>query len=320
MSEAVQGYSNAKDIKWRAAEWLMERRFGENWSDQDEARLRDWLSQSLAHRIAFVRLEAAWARTDRLAALRPQKTPLRRSIRPLLARVAATLGAVAVVGGIVGTVMLTPREKIYVTAIGGRETVDLGDGSRVELNTDTRLRVGAQGRKVVLEKGEAFFQIRHDASRSFVVLAGDHRVVDIGTKFAVRADSGRLEVSLVEGKARLESADAWIQPHAALLGPGDVAVATTNSLSVKHAPEKSILNALSWRTGLLVFDHATLATVVAEFNRYNQIKLVIGDAAAARMAIYGTFRADNVRDFVVLARNIFGLRTVQRNGEIVILR
>jgi transmembrane sensor len=69
---------------------------------------------------------------------------------------------------------------------------------------------------------------------------------------------------------------------------------------------------------VLIFDHATLADAVAEFNRYNRQKLLIGDSVAGHLAIYGTFRADNVEDFISLARDVLGLRTERRNSEIVI--
>ena len=65
-----------------AASRLLDRQLSEEWKEEDEAQLENWMDESLAHRVAFVRLETAWRRTERLAAFR---TPYPR-IPPALPR------------------------------------------------------------------------------------------------------------------------------------------------------------------------------------------------------------------------------------------
>src|SRR6185437_1306026 len=118
----------------------------------------------------------------------------------LIARIAAALGLAAVLGVVAYSQMDTPvRERSYTTAIGSRELIRLADGSEIELNTDSvlRTRITREERRVWLDKGEAYFNIRHDAARPFVVMAGTHRVTDLGTKFFVRHDTDRLEVAVM---------------------------------------------------------------------------------------------------------------------------
>ena len=179
-----------------------------------------------------------------------------------------------------------------------------------------RVGLGAATRTAVLVKGEAFFQIKHDAARPFVVTIGSHRVVDLGTKFLVRDNPGQLRVTLVEGKARLESANAKTQ--ALLLLPGDVAVATATTMSVTARPTASVAAEMGWRHGLLIFGNVSLADAAAEFNRYNKVKLVIADGETARIAIGGTFQATDVRTFAEVARNLLRLTVSDHGGEIVI--
>jgi transmembrane sensor len=312
----------AGDIEAVAAQWL-ERRDSENWNEVFEAELEAWLAGSRAHRAAYWRLKAAWTHAERLAALKPSPVervadagPSRR-IRPLMFRVAAAFAIVAMAGIAAKIYFAEPAARLYTTAIGERKTLTLGDGSQIELNTDTRLRIAAgNARKVWLEHGEAFFQIKHDAAHPFLVVAGTHRVVDLGTKFLIRQDSARTEVALMEGSARFESERA----KPAILKPGDVAYATADQMSVTKQPERTIANALGWRHGVIIFDRTTLADAAAELNRYNVKQIVILDPAAARLTIHGRFPSNDTAAIVNVAQDVFGLRVETRGNEILISR
>ena len=314
MSGTQFQHPSAREIDAAAADWLQRRHFWD-WSEDDQAAFDAWISQSLAHRAAYLRLSDIWNRTGRLVALRPQA----RASRPLhkiVAHLAAGFAILAVVAG--GAMWLKPQtpQHTYSTSIGGRETIMLVDGSQIELNTDTVLRVAKTGRErtVWLDKGEAYFQIRHDADKPFVVWVEGHRVVDLGTKFVVRREPGKFEVSLVEGKARLDGPGN----RQAVLLPGDVAVATEESLQVSKRPERVMANDLGWRRGVLTFNKTTLADAVAEFNRYNHTKIVIDDPKVARLTIYGAFAANDVAAFADAAQAYFKLHIENRDGQIVL--
>src|SRR6185312_12527900 len=76
----------------------------------------------------------------------------------------------------------------YATAVGGHRTLTLPDGTVIELNTDTVVSItnDLAQRRVWLTKGEALFEVKHDARHPFTVIASDHKVTDLGTKFVVR--------------------------------------------------------------------------------------------------------------------------------------
>src|SRR6185437_2204115 len=161
----------------------------------------EWLAQSPAHEIAFLRLEEAWGRSERLSAL-PRSTPERLPrAAPLLLRIAAALVIAAAIGGFAATQLVHSPERVFSTPVGGHESITFADGSKVELNTNTvlRARMTTEQRIVYLEKGEAFFQIRHDAAHPFVVMVGDRRITDLGTQFVVRREPSRLKVAVVQG-------------------------------------------------------------------------------------------------------------------------
>jgi len=316
--------SSAREIKARAAAFL-ERRDCAEWGPDDQVALAAWLAESSAHRIAYLRLNVAWSRTERLAALRPPDgealTPTPRALWRWLGASAAALIVVAGLGAIGVNYLLQPRERVYATALGGHQTVRLDDGSRIELNTNTTLRaaVNTRHRTVWLDGGEAFFQIAHDTKHPFIVMVGDHRVTVLGTKFLVRRDTSRLEVAVVEGRVRFDDADGHISPQSALLTPGDVVIATSSVISVPKRPVQALTSELGWRHGVVVFDNTTLADAAAEFNRYNQQKLVV-DTAVAKLTIGGTFRTSDIKLFARVAKDVLGLRVETRGDTDVISR
>lgn len=318
--------STPQDIDAMAVEWIRRKEFGD-WTDATEQEFEAWLAQSVLHRVAYLRLDECWIRTERLAALRLPERHHTVPPRPnrswtIFLRVAATalvIGVLDVAGQTYLSGLSGPSEETYTTPIGGREILTLFDGSHVELNTDTVLRIAKGRRKAILVKGEAFFQIRHDASNPFVVMAAGHRITDLGTKFSVRDSTEELEVALLEGKARIENADSSTPAHAAVLTPGDVAVATTGTLSVTKKSAQILTNDIGWRRGVVIFRHMALSDAAAEFNRYNLKKLVV-DPRVANVTIDGTFATDNLETFARIAHIALGLHVESREHEIVVSR
>jgi len=312
--------SSSDEIRARAAAFLLKRR-EYKWSDEDQHVLDAWFAEALAHRIAYLRLETAWDSADRLAVLRrPEDAGTPVVPKRKLSFLASAAAVVAIVSlGIAAAINFgRPGEQVYATQVGGHKTITLADGSSIELNTDTVVRVGGENhRQVSLVHGEAYFQIRHDPAHAFVVDVGDHRIVDLGTKFSVRDSGERVRVALVEGRARFESTNASSRSAPTLLTPGDVAVATANSLLVASITKKStrdLADDLGWRHGVLVFRRVALGDAAAEFNRYSHDKLIVSDREIAGLTISGTFPTGGVETFSHAAQEAFGLH-VQRYGE-----
>jgi transmembrane sensor len=314
----------AEETDERAAHWLA-RRYFNSWSAENQAELDAWLTESHNHAAAYWRLKAAWERTERLAALRPPilsqaSAGKDRRIWNIFSGAAIVCAAAVILGAAV-SFLFAPAKQTYATAIGGHTTIALADGSQVELNTNTIVRADltAYRRTVEVEKGEAYFQIAHDSNRPFVVVAANHRIVDLGTKFLVRNNPNHLEVVLVEGRARLETAGTWAKAHSAVLTQGDVAIATADSISVAKKPSEAVTNELAWRQGILVFKHITLGDAAMEFNRYNSTQLIV-TADVAPLKIDGTFATGSVGPFARMAEFALRLHVQNENGQIVISR
>jgi transmembrane sensor len=317
---------SANDVDELAGAWII-RKDLPDWSEADRATLDNWLAESPGHRIAYLRLRDVWVRANRLQALSRSAhnaRPSRRQWRnlPAFLRGAGALSFMAVIGAAGLVYFSAPREAVYATAIGGHETVPLADGTQIELNTDTELRVSEIGsqRIVKLEKGDAYFSVKHDNARPFVVLVGSNRIVDLGTRFEISSEHGALRVALLEGRARLESAHPWAQAHTLLLKSGDVAIATENAISLQKHSAEQLTNALGWRRGVLVFEHATLADAVGEFNRYNTQQLAVVDPAVGRLKIDATLPVNGIDGFVRVAQDVLGVRASRQGNVIVISR
>lgn len=318
--------SGATAIELRAAHWVAIQRNRQGWSEEQQSELDIWLAQSLAHRVAYIRIEATWRRTDRLAALR---RPMRESSgsnssrKALWMRIAAAFGLVTVAASVFyGNDLLRSHSQIIETPKGGQEWLTLADGSQIELNTDSAVRVNlmAHSRSVELLRGEAYFNIRHDASRPFIVAVAQHRIVDLGTKFAVRMKPQAVQIALLQGSARIEGEPSATRSEAIVLMPGDVAVATAAMTRVTRHTVKEISERLAWQHGSIVFHYTQLADAVSEFNRYGGPKLVVTGDAATKLKVNGTFQTTGAEDFAGVAHELFGLKVERRDGTILLSR
>ena len=322
--EDASAMTQAQMARTQAADWL-ERRDNGDWSAAEQESFEAWLGESWMNASAYWRLEAAWNRADRLGALRHPR--IGRAMLAVhkwpwfsFARVAAVIAVVTAFGFGAFKLIWTPHVTTYSTSVGGRELLTLNDGTQIELNTNTVLRVSGtvHEREVWLVRGEAFFDVKHDAHRLFVVNAGSQRITDLGTKFTARQSGDRTVVALLEGSAKIAAAAS--PAHAKVLTPGDVAVATANTMSVTKESPDDLADRLSWQRGMLVFRHTTLADAAAAFNRYNTEKIVIGDPQVAGLTINGTFPTTGIALFDRAAQEAFGLHVENRGDELVISR
>ena len=323
-AQTADSVPSSAQVTDQAANWIQRRDFW-HWGEAEQASLDAWLAESLAHRIAYFRLDAAWSRTTRLAALRsrPRTRGVTRgeTARPTIIKTAAAIFIVGLValGGL--SYFSRSPEPTYRTAMGERKIIALSDGSRIELNTNTELSVrsGKNQRVVTLVHGEAYFQVKHDAEHRFEVIAGGHRVTDLGTKFLVRSDPGLLKVELLEGSAQFDAPDGRMESPI-LLVPGERLVVANNLIRTTIKTTESLTNELGWRRGMLIFENASLSAVVDEFNRYNREKIVVANDGAASVRITASFRTNGTEDFKQLAQAMLGLRVQHLNGETVISR
>jgi transmembrane sensor len=315
----------AELIDQQASRWLS-RRDARVPSAQDEADFHRWLNADIRHRVAYLRLEGTWKRSDRLHDLRPLDRGLDPDLlraHPLRSRWPVALAASLALACMVGGFFFAQARfgwQHYETRVGGFSRIVLEDGSVIDLNTDSdvRVRLRAERRDVKLLRGEGRFQVAHDPRRPFVVTAADASVRAVGTAFSVRLrEASQVDVLVAEGSVAVVSSTV---PHAPPVTAGEAAVLQPNHMSVRHVEPEVVQSRLAWTSGRLQFRGETLGDAVAEFNRYNRRQIRLADASLARLRVGGTFNATDPESFAAALSSAFRLQVAANDPDTLTLR
>lgn len=310
-------------------------------SAKDQAAFQEWLNRSALHREAIAAYGNFWSEFDALrrltnadaagqASARDNPPVLLERATPWLAACAAAV--IAVAGGAVlfqpkpqdfartenhppATLSHPPARLSYETAVGGQKRITLADGSSVILNTNSRLDMDFSGnrRDVHLMRGEAYFEVVHDKTRSFTVYANNYVVRDIGTAFDVHlSKTGLVEVGVTKGSVEVAPANG---AHG--FGPAknlDVVVAGQDIVLGEKVERAEIVSKadmgrkLAWRQGQLIYTGQPLGEVLADVSRYSDIKIELADPALANLPVGGAFRADQIEAIFAALENNFGIQ------------
>ncbi|WBO21733.1 FecR family protein [Sphingomonas abietis] len=252
--------------------------------------LKAWLAADPDHPVLFDRAtiaveEAASAVSaaprERLTLVADNPEPLvrrqdRASPRWWPAGIAASLVAAVGLTVWLGQGTHTPAMQEIATRPGEVRVVVL-DGVTVTLNGDSALRAPAGSpREVVLARGEASFDVVHDAERPFAVRVGDAVVRDIGTRFDVLRDEQGITVAVAEGSVEVASGGAKVPVRA---GERTV-VAANEAPSAPQAVAPSTVT--GWQTGQLIYDDATLDRIIADVRRRTGLAIRLAPALEHR--------------------------------------
>jgi transmembrane sensor len=312
----------SNEARAAAADWIARLR-DERRDPVLEAELQEWLGESEDHRRAFNRMTRAWARagTIRMRArgdISAAGNVRRSRFSPWAATLAATLVVVVI------TALYYWRDNALVTGIGQQQVRLLQDGTRVLLNTDTRIEVNydQQVRRVRLVRGEAWFEVSKRPTWPFLVRVGDHEIRALGTSFIVRHDDVQdLSVTLVDGRisvAPIAQNDAVASQAPRILAPGQRLIFARRQEPAVDRPELSRVTA--WERGRVEFDETPLKDAAIEMNRYSATLVTVLDPEVAQLHIGGVFRAGDSDEFVKIVTAAFGLQADRNGGAIVLSR
>lgn len=350
---------DAPDIVAEACAWLAQIETG-RLSEKDLAALREWIQRSPRHYAELRRLAQLSHEVNILTEMsEPMREISQRRRGVLLGRDNTSrrpavwglpaFGAVAAAAIALGFVLLAapalaPAPSgsdplMVATAIGQVEAVLLADGSTMKLNTDSQVSVnfGATERRILLEKGEAFFEVKHDPARPFVVYAGDKSVTAVGTAFSVRWTDSDLMVTVSEG--RVAYGEVLTPPRAegtaetgvsaALTGSQPTVVEAGQRLAVSSADIQEVVETVSsasisremaWQSGFLDFEDAPLREVVREMQRYTPKTIVIADEELADIQFGGVFRIGETNAFFDALELSFGVEVIEVDDTLLLLK
>ncbi|MDC6168859.1 FecR domain-containing protein [Paucibacter sp. XJ19-41] len=347
-----------REIAAEAAVWIA-RLHGPDRSNHMERECRAWQARSAAHRLAFERGTDLWmeaAGVDRAAVARaaaasrlegqggegqgagPANAGASGWGWPRPWALALSLAATVLVAGVL---VGQPWRDIdsYDTGIGEQRLVILKDGTRMSLNTSTRVQVELDQtrRRVRVEGGEAFFEVAKEASRPFVVQAAGTEVTATGTAFVVRltppgaGTSQALDVTLVEGQVVVREAERRTQtpkivPPIVMAAGERLRVRGDQGTSggVTAAPAQPqrdrprMDQVLAWKRGEAVFDNASLPQALAEMNRYSATP-IMADPSLAVLRISGLFKTGDSAGFAQAVATLHDLRVREHPDRVELL-
>lgn len=283
-----------------AAQWCMRLHADDCTVDEREAFAR-WLAADPRHAEEYQAMLDIWQTADllpRSATVIDFNPPARqvvkpRSWRPLASAAAIALLALPLAGWVGWEQGWLPNHYQHFTATDQTQTVELSDGSTVELNLNTELTYlnYKDQRQVTLKRGEAFFKVQHDSLHPFIVRAGHGQTRVTGTQFNVWKYQDQVKVTLVEGSVLVSSDD---RSGGYRLGPGMQATYHTGDFEPQLAQSDDYGNSLAWRSGKLVLDNLSLDQALPVINRYLDAPLLLADASTGRIRISGIYNTREV--------------------------
>lgn len=319
-------------VEEEAADWIA-RLNAPNASDEDRARCAVWRAADPSHERTFGAMSALWSAyqsSDGLiqsessncpAAQRTAvENPARRRWVIGVSSAAGVLAAAAIYSNFSAWLAPGKPETIFQTGVGEHVSIALPDQSRLELNSNTRVRVvySAAERQIQIARGEAFFSVTPNPSRPFWVVGGKTAVRAIGTAFGVYLLADRERVTVTQGQVQLATAASSTSAARpiSLLKAGQQADVTHGAATVHTVSDEEIARALAWRSGMLLFDGQRLGDVVQELRRYTDVEFVVTDESVRRLEIGGSLPA-GPKGAQALSRMLvdgFGL-DVRREGQ-----
>ena len=362
-----------------ASDWLIEFRSGDIDAD-GRKEFYDWLRTSPEHMRAYLELAAIWnegaaldeqrvfddtalmaavAEQDNITSFPSRVADSSRSEAghesPGLptARVRAAAVAASILVAALGTLYWYGHVRnTYDTSIGEQRTLTLEDGSTIELDSDSRIRIAYSGRERLVEllDGQALFHVTHDATRPFIVHAETTNIRAIGTQFDVYKKNTGITVTVVEGRVAVvptfdpislqQELSAPAQPEGngprpmtldrlpgtssrteagVLLAAGEQATVDAQGALARTAqPDMAAVTA--WTQQQLTFKGTSLHEVAEQFNRYNQRRLVINDSRLAELKITGIFSSTDPASLIRFLEARPDIVVTRTGNEILISR
>lgn len=324
--------------------------------DSEESHLADrlafarWLEADPRHRLAFEELSEVWAKLQILTDVPPllehpdvirfadAKGPADNAAsvestrqRPdWSAAIAVTLVAL----GSMLHMLLDNSGETYSTVQGETADVVLQDGSKVELNSETRLdvRIDEQRRDVRLLAGEAVFHVAKD-HRPFLVFTEQGTIAALGTSFAVDTSDGLLEVSVLEGLVSVSGGQSKMPltefdgvmalkftDEAERLAAGERLQISGTSRRYETDNNIDFARDLAWRDGYVIFEDQRLQAAISDMRKYADLHIHLANPELGDLRISGRFATTDTNGFLALLQEKYKVSVDLVNDDFIVLR
>ena len=310
----------------QAIAWVV-RAHASDMSDEDILALTAWLETDPAHVAVFDAAERALmiAEAETEASTDVVNLAARRAARkPATPRLWWAAGGAVAAGLAVLALLMNPvlsnKSVLYETGIGQTQEIALADGTRLHLNSDTRIsvRLTKKTRDIVLDKGELALNVVHDDSRPLSVTAGEQVLRDVGTVFDVLRHDGAVTVTVKSGAVAMLSKGATPQTPdpKSVLHAGDQAVIDETSGRAERS-RVMLSQAFDWERGQAVYRNQSLAYVVSDLNRYFDKPIVV-DAKTGKMNVTAVLTLDSEASVVRHLQDFLPVEATETDKAIIL--
>ncbi|MBY8823333.1 FecR family protein [Sphingomonas colocasiae] len=306
------------DPEDEARDWLVRMNSG-SVADADRAAFERWHADP-EHAAAYAELEHVWALmmqsagpADNIVTFTGRPRRFER-FRAHWARNVAAIAASLAVLALGAQQYATVWRFDHATQGSARGHVPLADGSTVELNTGSAIDIDYRDgeRHVTLARGEAFFDVKRDPARPFVIGAGAGEVRVLGTAFSVKREGDGARVTVIRGRVRVTGGDGR---SVELVPDQQAAFGNGNALAVAKVDAAT---ALAWSRGQLVFVNRPLGEILSEIDRYYPGALFLVDEKAGRQRMNATINLDRIDDWVMAIAKSQKIRARRLPGAILV--
>lgn len=210
--------------------------------------------------------------------------------------------------------------RMVATGVGMRDSLRLPDGTKVVLGPMSSVRVASgykTGNREVEIRGDAYFDVVHNAARPFTVHAGNATIQDVGTRFVVHADVvGGIGVSVSEGSVSLTPMQS--PGSTVVLKAGDRGSLDQGGRIVTRRGAASA-DDMAWLNGHLVFRETPISEVVIAMRRWYGIELQLADPSLASRHLTATFSGEPPDRVLEVLRLALGA-DIETRGDTAIVR
>jgi len=220
----LHAFPDRKAIEEEAVTWLIKLDSDKPLTSQENGEFQEWLSRSAVHRESINQLSQFWGNnvlTELMVPLGKSETQRGLWVGLLASWVngwansvtgSRAISATAAVTALAVSLMLvfggqdiTQSNGLYVTAVGQQKSIEMSDGSTLQLNTNSQVEVSYNNsyRNIRLIQGQVHFDVAKNPELPFRVYAGSGRVQAVGTAFTVYLKDKDVDVLVTEGRVAL---------------------------------------------------------------------------------------------------------------------
>jgi len=333
---------NKEHAEEEASLWIT--RIDRGLSEVEEREIKAWIDKAQLNRDILFKFAKLWDKMDQLNTL-IGLFQTKRTIKYVRPRLCLPIAASLLIG-IFGTIwayqenvkdqqasaIYMAANDLYETSVGEVQSMKLPDGSKLFINTNSRVEVKflLNSRVILLEKGEIYIDVAHDTSRPLSVITDYSIVQAVGTAFNVQLqDNAVLEVIVANGRVLLAEKAAnpselngelgRLTGTTVILDKGKKAILAENSTEILDVAYGEVARKLSWQSGHLIFNGESLEEALEEIGRYSNVTFTFVDKQVKDEKIYGRFKAGDVDGVLNALEKNFYIESQRINtGEILL--